>query len=159
MMAMRNVKIEQVDTHSFVVIADTERFGKGAILFQDITRKAAENYIKTNDANATWIYKPLEPRTVLTPAMVPEYVKELVQGFEFATRGNYNPGYTIILRKPRQYMTVPVWRKKIAKLVNWACRYGADATIDAMPLATRHAWQYARVTITDPVMRVLEQVR
>lgn len=158
-MMMANVKIEQVEPHSFVVIADTEKYGKGAILFQDITRQAAESYIKANDPRATWTYKPLEPRTTLTPAMVPEYVKELVKGFEFATSGDYNPGYTILIRKPRPYMTVPVWRKKIEKLVNWAFRYGADATIDRMPIATRHNWQWARVTITDPVMRILEQVR
>ena len=158
-MAIRNARIEQVDVHSFVVIGDTRKFGETAVLYQNTTRKSAENWIKTVDPSATWTYKPLEPRTSLNAGQVPEYVKELVKGFEFSTCGDYDPGYTIVIRKPRPYMSVPVWRRQIERLLSWAMRYGAEARIDTMPIATRHDWQHAKITITDPVMRILEQVR
>lgn len=158
-MMISNARIEQVDVHSFVVIGDTARYGEGKILFQDITRKRAESWLKAVDPRATWTYKPLNVRTSLTAEQVPEYVRELVEGFVFSTTGNYDPGYTIMIRKPRPYMSVQVWRRKVERMINWALRYGAEARIDAMPIATRHDWQHARVTITDPVMRILEQVR
>ena len=72
---------------------------------------------------------------------------------------NYGePGYTIEIRKPRPYMTVKVWRDEIIRMLNWAMRYGAQAWIGSIPDYTSHKFkQYAKVTITDPVMRVLER--
>ena len=77
-MKINNARIEQVSKHSFVVIGDTERFGKEEVLFQDISRKSAEDYIRRNDPQAVWTYKPLDVITTISVNDVPAYVRTLV---------------------------------------------------------------------------------
>ena len=156
-MMITNARIEQVDVHNFIVKGDTERFGQQAVLYQDTTRRAAEDYIRREDPRARWTFHPLAKRFT---GKVPEYVQELVKGFEYNYGSNAVPGYTISIRKPRPYMTARVFRALVERMINWANRYGADASVISTPLATRHnATQWAVVTIYDPVMKYLENYR
>lgn len=43
---MKNVRIEKKGTNYYVVIADTERFGKDAVMFEGINKEECENYIE-----------------------------------------------------------------------------------------------------------------
>ena len=42
---MKNIVIKALDTGSIVVLADTDRYGKNAIMYQDITFMACCKYI------------------------------------------------------------------------------------------------------------------
>ena len=157
-MTIKNARIEQIAKKSFLVIGDTSRYGEGEILFQDWNRKSCENYIKRTDPTAVWTYKPMEVATRVTSEMVPMYVRDLLKSSTFVL-GSGDPGYTIELRKPSMMMSVRVWRDQIIRMLNWALRYGAEARLDSIPETTSHKYrQNATVTITDPVMKVLENM-
>ena len=162
MMTIKNAVIRQVSAHSFVVIGDTKRWGEGEILFQDITIESAEDYIRRNDPQAVWTFEPLKEFPLGQASQIlPKFVKDLLVGASFVLGEKATvPGCTIEIRKPRPYMTARVWRNQVVRMLNWAKRYGADAWIDSIPEYTSHKYtQFARVTITDPVMvNLLENI-
>ena len=91
---------------------------------------------------------------------VPKYVQELVKGFtyDYDVKGA-QAGYTIKLWKPSVYMKMYVFEEKVQKLIDWANRYYADASINYVPNKTHYCNQAITVTIFDPVMRRLEQYK
>ena len=91
---------------------------------------------------------------------VPKYVRELVEGFTYDYDvKNAQAGYTIKLWKPSVYMKIDVFKAKVEKLIEWANRYYADASINYVPKETHYCKQAITVTIFDLVMRRLEQYR
>lgn len=91
---------------------------------------------------------------------VPKYVKTIVTGFKYDFDvKNCNPGYTIRVYKPRDRMLIPTFEALVERMVKWAEGYYAEAHIDYVPKETHYTRQYIVVTITDPVMQVLEKYR
>ena len=91
---------------------------------------------------------------------VPKYVQELVEGFTYDYDvKDAQAGYTIKLWKPSCYMRMDTFKAKVEKLIAWANKYYADATINYVPNKTHYCKQAITVTIFDPVMRRLEQFR
>lgn len=87
---------------------------------------------------------------------IPKYVMDIMSRSEFYL-GGYDPGYTIMVRKRTAYTTVNTFIAELERLVKWAKKNGATCSgINKVPPKTRHDWQYATVTITDPVMKYLE---
>ena len=88
---------------------------------------------------------------------IPKYVIEIMQRSRFLL-GYYDPGYTIMINKRTAYTTVQTLDNECKRLVKWAKRNGATLSeINKMPIKTHHYYQNAIVTITDPVMKQIEQ--
>jgi hypothetical protein len=91
---------------------------------------------------------------------VPKYVQELVEGFTYNYDvKNAQAGYTINIWKPKPYMRMDTFLAKVEKLIQWANKYYADASINYVPSNTHYCKQAIVVTIFDPVMRRLEQYK
>ena len=89
---------------------------------------------------------------------IPKYVMDILSRSEFYLAPTADPGYTIMVRKRTAYTTVDTFVKELERLVQWAKRNGATLSgINKVPPKTRHDWQYATVTIYDPVMVRIEE--
>ncbi len=116
---------------------------------------------------------------------IPKYVQNILARSEyeytFCTRNeNYAPGYTIRIRKEVPYMTARVFEREVRRFAAWAQREfkrtycpgwkrtddwkgeeGWDpyriAWVLSVPQKTRHDWQYAVITIVDPIMKDIEE--
>lgn len=106
---------------------------------------------------------------------IPKYVQNILARseyeFDFCTRNeNYAAGYTFTIRKETAYTTARVFEREVNRLVAWAQRtfkktYLPEwdgegyriAWVLSVPKKTRHDWQYATVTIVDPIMKDIEQ--
>lgn len=91
---------------------------------------------------------------------VPKFVQEMMSRSRFDrsyTNPESNPGYTIWIRKATPYTKAITLRAECDRLVAWAKRNFADAEILECPTNTHYCNQAALVTITDPVMKKLEQ--
>lgn len=87
---------------------------------------------------------------------IPKYVIDIMSRSEFYL-GGYDPGYTIMIRKATAYTTANTFISELERLVRWAHKHGATCSVILkVPPKTRHDWQYAIVTITDPVMKHIE---
>lgn len=93
---------------------------------------------------------------------IPKYVQEIMARSKF-TLGEGNPGYTIVIRKETPYTYLCTFQQEIERLVAWANRVVPhyddvpNATIDRMPERNHHQYQFATVTIYDPIMQQLEK--
>jgi len=88
---------------------------------------------------------------------IPKYVIDIMSRSEFCLIGDYDPGYTIMVRKRTAYTTVNTFVAELERLIKWAKKNGATlSVINKVPTKTRHDWQYATVTIYDPVMLRIE---
>ena len=92
---------------------------------------------------------------------IPKFVRELMSraSWEY-DHPNSSPGYTVRIRKATPYTHAGTLCTECERLVNWANRQPSGdetAFFDYCPDTTRHRWQYAIVTIYDPVMKYLEQ--
>lgn len=90
---------------------------------------------------------------------IPKYVIDIMGRSRFCLIGDpgYDPGYTIMVRKRTAYTTADTFVSELERLVKWAKKNGATfSRINKVPAKTRHEWQYATVTIYDPVMLRIE---
>lgn len=93
---------------------------------------------------------------------IPKFAQELMvrSAFELGDhKKDYDPGYTIRIRKATPYTKIETLEAECERLVKWAQRNGAtDSRIDSdlSSVATHYRWQYAIVTIYDPCMKYLE---
>lgn len=90
---------------------------------------------------------------------IPNYVTETIGELNFVRGMDYDnqPGYTIKVYKPSDYMTINVFRKRIDKVLEWARQHHAEAYVNWFPERTHYTEQFAVITITDPVMIALEK--
>lgn len=92
---------------------------------------------------------------------VPKYIQDIMSRSQFVL-GSSDPGYTIRIRKASAYSSINTFRNEIERLIKWVNR---TPHYDDLPIGilhriedkTRYGWQYATVTIYDPVMKYLEQ--
>ena len=93
---------------------------------------------------------------------IPRYVQSIMERSKFAL-GEGDPGYTIIIRKKTPYTCVDTFQCEIERLVAWANRAAPhyedvpNAIINRTPNKTSHQFQYATVTIYDPIMLQIEK--
>ena len=93
---------------------------------------------------------------------IPKFVQEIMERSRFAL-GEGDPGYTIIIRKETPYTYIDTFQREIERLVAWANRAVPcyedvpNAVINKTPSKTRHQFQYATVTIYDPIMQKVEE--
>ena len=93
---------------------------------------------------------------------IPKFVQGIMERSKFAL-GEGDPGYTIIIRKETPYTYVDTFQREIERLVAWANRLVPhdedvpNAVINRMPSKTHHHFQYATVTIYDPIMQQIEK--
>lgn len=93
---------------------------------------------------------------------IPKFVQEIMERSKFAL-GEGDPGYTIEVRKETPYTYADTFQREIERLVAWANRVVPhiedvpNAVINRVPSKTRHEFQYATVTIYDPIMQQIEK--
>lgn len=93
---------------------------------------------------------------------IPKFVQEIMERSKFAL-GEGDPGYTIVIRKETPYTYVDTFQREIERLVAWANRVVPhyegvpNAIIGKVPSKTHHQFQYATVTIYDPIMQQIEK--
>ena len=93
---------------------------------------------------------------------IPKFVQEIMERSKFALYEG-DPGYTIIIRKETPYTYVDTFQRELERLVAWANRVVPcyedvpNAVINWMPNKTHHHFQYATVTIYDPIMQQIEK--
>lgn len=93
---------------------------------------------------------------------IPKFVQGIMERSKFAL-GEGDPGYTIIIRKETPYTYVDTFQREIERLVAWANRVVPhdedvpNAIINRTPNKTHHHFQYATVTIYDPIMQQIEK--
>jgi len=93
---------------------------------------------------------------------IPKFVQEIMERSKFAL-GEGDPGYTIEVRKETPYTYADTFQREIERLVAWANRVVPhiedvpNAIINRVPTKTRHEFQYATVTIYDPIMQQIEK--
>ena len=93
---------------------------------------------------------------------IPKFVQEIMDRSKFALYEG-DPGYTIIIRKETPYTYVDTFQRELERLVAWANRAVPcyedvpNAVINWMPNKTHHHFQYATVTIYDPIMQQIEK--
>ena len=93
---------------------------------------------------------------------IPKFVQGIMERSKFAL-GEGDPGYTIIIRKETPYTYVDTLQREIERLVAWANRVVPhdedvpNAIINRTPNKTHHHFQYATVTIYDPIMQQIEK--
>lgn len=91
---------------------------------------------------------------------IPKYIQEMMERSTFVL-GSGDPGYTIQIRKATAYTHIDTFRKEIERLIKWCNRI---PHCDELPIGklnwidnrTRYDYQYATVTIYDPVMKWIE---
>lgn len=90
---------------------------------------------------------------------IPKYAQEIASRAHFGAyhHPKCSPGYTIVIRKATPYTYAETLRAECERLCSWARKHYAEAEILEMPTETRHCFQFATVTITDPVMKYLEK--
>lgn len=97
---------------------------------------------------------------------IPKYVQDLMSRSEFELcHPEACPGYTIRIKKASPYTRADTLKSEVERLVSWANRmapvppeWNSDtAFIVSTPKDTHHRYQYAVVTIYDPIMRQLEK--
>lgn len=89
---------------------------------------------------------------------IPKYVVDIIGRAEyFYDIGDCNPGYTIRIRKATPYTSAGTFRNEIDRLIKWAARNNAYTAVLRVPWETHYRYQYAIVTITDPVMQRIEK--
>lgn len=93
--------------------------------------------------------------------IIPKYIQDIMSRSKFVL-GSGEPGYTIEIRKATAYTTINTFRNEVERLIKWAnrvphCEDCPIAILNRIESKTRHDYQYARVTIYDPVMKYLEQ--
>ena len=85
---LTNISIHAVDNCSFVVRADTIRFGKNAIMYQDISLRLCCEYIARATGRTDFKLKDraitVNP-TLLTPGLPSVYVGKLYKDFDGLT--------------------------------------------------------------------------
>lgn len=93
---------------------------------------------------------------------IPKFVQEIMERSTFVL-GEGDPGYTIEVRKETPYTYADTFGREIERLVAWANRVVPhiedvpNAVINRVPNKTRLEFQYATVTIYDPVMQQIEK--
>ena len=93
---------------------------------------------------------------------IPKFVQGIMERSKFAL-GEGDPGYTIIIRKETPYTYADTFQREIERLVAWANRVVPhdedvpNAIINRTPNKTHHHFQYATVTIYDPIMQQIEK--
>ena len=92
---------------------------------------------------------------------IPKYIQNIMSRSIFAL-GYGDPGYTIEIRKRSAYTTINTFRSEIERLIKWCNKTPHDddcpiAVLNRIESRTRHDWQYATVTIYDPVMLYLKK--
>ena len=92
---------------------------------------------------------------------IPKFAQELMSraSWEY-DHPDSSPGYTVRIRKATPYTRSETLQSECERLVKWANRQpsGSEtAELLSCPQETHHRWQYAVVTIYDPIMKHLEQ--
>lgn len=94
---------------------------------------------------------------------VPKYVLDILERSEFEfdrckENENYSVGYTLRIRKQTKRTLISTFEKEIQKLKKWVeNQEGGECYILYIPSETHYCWQYAVVTIYDPIMQRLEK--
>lgn len=91
---------------------------------------------------------------------IPKYVQDIMERSTFVV-GFGDPGYTIRIRKATAYTHINTFREEVLRLIRWCNRV---PHIDDCPIGklncieqkTRYNYQYAIVTIYDPIMKYIE---
>ena len=154
-MKIENIRIREVNPHYYQVIGDTKLYGKDEILAECPTRRQAEAWAQNNSKDVDYVkwQKVQEP---------PVYVRDLIRSFRYSDSPGSVKGYTILVRKPSPMMSVRVFRQTVDRFIRWAQRStGCEdiARIEKFPKLTHHEWQYAEITVFDPVLKMLDMYR
>jgi len=97
---------------------------------------------------------------------IPKYVEDLLHDSRYTyytpsgtgLPKHYAVGYTIDIYKPTWRTQASTFRTELNRLQKWVERNGGEMHILTCPNITRYANQSATVTITDPVMQLLEHL-
>ncbi len=92
---------------------------------------------------------------------IPKYVVDMMERSRFVL-GIGDPGYTIQIRKSTAYTKIDTFKSEVDRLIKWCNRipHYEDipiAKLNRIENKTRYNWQYATVTIYDPLMKYLEK--
>lgn len=97
---------------------------------------------------------------------IPMYVRDIMSRSQYVYGIDREPGYTIRIRKRSPQTLYPSFEKEIYRLKAWVKRqlpkdYDWESlpcmVIHHIPDKTHYLFQYAYVTIYDPIMKNLEQ--
>lgn len=93
---------------------------------------------------------------------IPKYVIDIASRSEFdfdraCDSPMYAVGYTIAVCKKTPYTTARIFRSEMERFRKWCGRQHCTMDIIYVPKVTKHEWQYATVTVFDPVMQQIEK--
>ena len=154
-MKIDNIQIREVNPHYYQVIGDTKLYGKAEILAECTTQKAAEAWAQNNS-------KVIDYKNWSKVTEPPLYVRDLIRNFRYSHSPNAVKDFTILVCKPTPLMTVRVFRQIVDRFVRWAKRSTGCmdvVRIEKFPERTHKCWQYAEITVFDPVMKMIEIYR